>query len=305
MEPDIIRAQYDDLEAIAKQFAQQHEAANTLRNAICRDYDSLINDGWKGQGVRAFAQEMDGKVFPALDRLSALMELGAQVTRQIAAILQRGEEEAAALFGGETARLAQHGNEQPPARAIDYSKYDQALSFMHQKMVSNANGDVATRLRRALKFDLLELIPGVSLLQGADLPVELARFAEKSYPGGEWDYKQDLERDLNLKTDKEYFLPMRGDPDHKYYYDIWANIHYGYVGSAGGVPGIVLQEVGKRIGRNDPGDELSVQIGIDLWNKYGDSLTPQQLEAEILKHKDQYASGEGAKAQKYSDAPSR
>jgi WXG100 family type VII secretion target len=290
MEPDIIRAQYDDLEAIAKRFTQQHEAANTLRDAICREYDSLVNGGWKGRGVQAFAGEMDGKVLPALDRLSALMELGAQVTRQVADVFRRAEEEAAALLGGETSPLVQHGNEPPSASAVDYSRYDQALNFMHQKMVANANGDIAQRLRRSLRPDLLELIPGVSLLQAADIPVELARFAEKSYPGGEWDYKQDLERDLNLKVDGNYFLPMRGDPDHRYYYDIWANIHYGYVGSAGGVPGVALRQVGKIIERNDPGDELSVQIGIDLWNQYGNSLTPQQVEAEILKHKDQYAS---------------
>src|SRR5690606_8262278 len=129
-------------------------------------------------------------------------------------------------------------------KPVDYSKYDHTLNFMHKKMVENANGDIANRLRRDLRPDLLDLIPGMSLLQAMDLPVELARFAEKSYPGGEWDYKKDLREDLNLHSENDRFLPMRGDPEHRYFYDIWANIHYGYVGSASGIPATALQGVG-------------------------------------------------------------
>ncbi len=105
-------------------------------------------------------------------------------------------------------------------------------------------------------------------------------------PGGPWDHKPILTQMLGLEKANDYYFPIRGDTEHEYYYDIWSNIHYGYVGSAAGFDPDTLQwgaALGDGIaGFNDLGDVLSVQIGIDLWNQYGLRLTPEQLRQAIL-----------------------
>ena len=66
----------------------------------------------------------------------------------------------------------------------------------------------------------------------------LAKWGLKVRTGGDWDHKPKLDYMLDLdgnswdKNDDDYFFPIRGDKKHEYYYDIWSNIHYGYVGSA-------------------------------------------------------------------------
>jgi hypothetical protein len=80
-------------------------------------------------------------------------------------------------------------------------------------------------------------------------------------------------------------FPIEGDNNHEYYYDIWSNIHYGYVGSAAGIGGGMLQwgaARGGAAGRNDPMDVETIQIGIDLWNRHGAGLTQKQFHDEIL-----------------------
>jgi hypothetical protein len=84
-------------------------------------------------------------------------------------------------------------------------------------------------------------------------------------------------------------FPIPGDDEHEYNYDIWSNIHYGYVGMAAGFNSLELR--GGAIaadGQYVPADDLSVQIGIELWEKYGPNLTPEQLHQAILDRKEEY-----------------
>jgi hypothetical protein len=80
--------------------------------------------------------------------------------------------------------------------------------------------------------------------------------------------------------------------EYEYYYDIWSNIHYGYVGRAIGFDSMTLQygaNLGDYfVGRNDAGDVLNTQIGIDLWDSDRLNLTPQRLHQVILEHKNEY-----------------
>jgi hypothetical protein len=98
-----------------------------------------------------------------------------------------------------------------------------------------------------------------------------------------WDHKPVLRRMLTLGPD--FHFPIEGDADHEYYYDIWSNIHYGYVGAAAGFTDWMLQwgaARGGAAGTNDPVDVETIQIGIDLWNRYELNLTQQQLREEVL-----------------------
>ena len=98
---------------------------------------------------------------------------------------------------------------------------------------------------------------------------------------------------LRLKADNDYYFPIRGDSQHEYYYDIWSNIHYGYVGTAVGFDRNTLQagSFGNDLlkGLNPFGlssDEVSIDIGIDLWEEYKFDLTAEQLRDEIVSRGD-------------------
>ncbi|WP_169317132.1 polymorphic toxin type 44 domain-containing protein [Actinacidiphila oryziradicis] len=78
------------------------------------------------------------------------------------------------------------------------------------------------------------------------------------------------------------------------YYNIWANISYGYVGQAAGFSAGDLQH-GAELNAwaaqtNTPGNWIGRQIGIDLYAHYKpDRLTPQAIDDEINAHLSQLA----------------
>ena len=151
----------------------------------------------------------------------------------------------------------------------------------------------------------------------ADNTTDLLLWWEKVKDESDWDRKPQLAKLLNLERDKDYYFPIHGDPQHEYYYDIWSNIHYGYVARAAGFSEFILKkgsqandtgkafekflledapkaiselsisEIGDAFNNlgNGIGDVLdatssdivSVQIGIDLWNKHGDKLRQEHI----------------------------
>lgn len=99
MPNDHIRADYDELATIAREFQQEGQSVEALILRLQRCVDELEYGGWIGRGASAFYAEMHNDVFPALRRLSnALLEAGDAVTR-ISEIIREAEEAAAALFG--------------------------------------------------------------------------------------------------------------------------------------------------------------------------------------------------------------
>jgi len=110
-------------------------------------------------------------------------------------------------------------------------------------------------------------------------------------PGGAWDHKPILDRMLDLKINRDYYFPIKGDFTHEYYYDIWSNMHYGFVGLAAEIGENLLQfgaSVPSLAGTNDHGDVLSTSIGFELWKSYGLKLTAENLHMAILAHKNDF-----------------
>ncbi|MCB0194614.1 MAG: WXG100 family type VII secretion target [Anaerolineae bacterium] len=95
---DEIRADYEELEQIAGQFANQaNEIEEMLRNYHGR-YVELRDGGWIGRGADAFMAEMDDEVIPATVRFYKAMNEANKVTKDIINQLRQSEEEAAGLF---------------------------------------------------------------------------------------------------------------------------------------------------------------------------------------------------------------
>ena len=182
---------------------------------------------------------------------------------------------------------------------VSYDRFDKTLDYMFNEMVTNSRSDTVKGIKAQLDYanylmhpkGFWEHITAALAQAGGDnaaihINAALIQWGLKVRPGGDWDHKPKLAEMLGLKKENDYYFPIRGDSQHEVFYDIWSNIHYGYVGSAAGFDAKTLQEgaaVADGIaGRNDPVDVLTVQIGIDLWNKYGDKLTKEQLHQEIL-----------------------
>lgn len=176
------------------------------------------------------------------------------------------------------------------SQALDYSRSEEALTRMHQEMISNLD-DIDK-----MRFFNFSHGPFPS-------PLALAEFAYRVGPDGEWDHKPMLQRELDFNPDEEpgkgFYFPIEGNDQNEYNYDIWSNIHYGYVGMAAGFTSDELrsgadladskspQEVlggGHRV----PADDLSVRIGIELWEEHGPNLTEEQLRQAIIDHTDEY-----------------
>jgi WXG100 family type VII secretion target len=97
-----IQADYEQLDAMAARFGQSAAATDELYNRIRHSAEDLAQDGWEGRGSAAFAAEMSGNVFPACARLTDALWEGQKAVRQIITVLRQAEEEAAALFGGDS-----------------------------------------------------------------------------------------------------------------------------------------------------------------------------------------------------------
>jgi len=161
---------------------------------------------------------------------------------------------------------------------LDYSRFDQALAYMYQELTVNAQSKDVQPIKNALG-------------SGNDLLARTLWFnlVAKDH---KWDHKPLLEKKLGLKTPPDYWFPIRGDNEHEWYYDIWSNIHYGFVGRAAGFDAKTLQDYAASrypgAGTNDEGDVLSVQIGVDLWDDYQLALTQEQLHQAIVSHLQDY-----------------
>lgn len=118
---------------------------------------------------------------------------------------------------------------------------------------------------------------------------------------GPWDHKPILKRMYESMPSpprpfgamgRAFHFPIRGDVFHEFYYDIWSNIHFGFVGTRCGFDEKTLQEGAASgfpgAGGNDEGDVLSTRIGVELWKNKGLSLTASDLLAAILARTSDY-----------------
>jgi WXG100 family type VII secretion target len=101
MSTDIIQANYAHLDAVAARFGQHAELVATLDSRVRQGVAALADGGWEGAGSAAFLAEMQGEVFPTLQRFRQALEEARAVTLEAKIILQQAEEEAARVFQGD------------------------------------------------------------------------------------------------------------------------------------------------------------------------------------------------------------
>lgn len=95
---DEIKADYNQLDQVAGQFANQAQMIEQMIQQVRSSMDPLENGGWIGRGADAFFSEMYGEVLPACQRLLLVLQDAAQSTRDIVNTMHRAEDEASAPF---------------------------------------------------------------------------------------------------------------------------------------------------------------------------------------------------------------
>ena len=96
------RANYDELNAIARRWTHEAQAARQMVYSIRQCVDALQAGDWVGEGATAFYAEMHTAVLPALNRLVHALSAAAQTTHQINMLMQQAERDAAAVLHDDT-----------------------------------------------------------------------------------------------------------------------------------------------------------------------------------------------------------
>jgi hypothetical protein len=177
------------------------------------------------------------------------------------------------------------GNVQVGATPIDDTfRFNEAVKFMYSEMMHNP-------------FNFFLYMENLNL---PNSPLnKLALWNQMVDNGHRWDHKSILVEKLYLKG-TNYSFEFPGDQDYEYFYDIWSNVHYGYVGRAIGIPREILQGFsiandvwsdikGLKIPRIFDGpDYNAVAIGMDLWDSGQtlENLTEDKLRQAILDNRD-------------------
>ena len=202
----------------------------------------------------------------------------------------------------------------PPTLNIRMTDGDNDMPFdvyIWNLMTSNTNSSLAQLLKslntsNSISFwlDAPDRIPGAGEGQTAAALEDtgnklIARilFGIQVRHGGPWDPKKDIAKDYS------YFQKIY---DEWYYYDLWGNIMYGYLGAQAGfseselLDGAGLEQIGSSLfyttvkinigffpqrqtgitglrAWDDPNDQAWIRLGIDLWNLNGLQITPSDI----------------------------
>ena len=201
--------------------------------------------------------------------------------------------------------------------AVERDEITPIASWMAGEMNGNAGSEDVRSMRRMNRYDASRCIsdyselplwrqilaPGMTPEQCINQQMTfrvaaLVAWGMKVRQGGDWDHKPVIARRFNPRNP--------GGPQHwhlygntLYFYDVWSNLHYGYVGVAAGfsegvlLDGAGLEQIGSAVlsGRmprsspdtsgmrawDDPADREAVQLGMALYALKPDRVTTRDL----------------------------
>lgn len=166
----------------------------------------------------------------------------------------------------------------PTGSARSEQKFSDAGKWIFEEMKRNSKSDTVREIQSLLdKPEWYEL----GRNYGSDVSAALAMWGVKVAPGQDWDHKPQLQARYDLQTLDDYYFKQPGT-NREVFYDIYSNIHYGYVGRAAGFDADTLikgASLGETLltGDDDQGDQITMRVGVDLYDRYGEDLTEEQL----------------------------
>jgi RHS repeat-associated protein len=169
-------------------------------------------------------------------------------------------------------------------RAAGENRFWMEENFIFKQMKHNITTTTAKLIRYANDTTIK--------LFGVNLPAPLPPLAAASLtgdglwvnmekPGGQWDHKPIIAKMAHYN----YWAQVPGLPV-EVFYDVWSNIHYGYVGRNVGFGRNELN-YGQQMpgaGHTDAGDIASTVLGMDLWDDFGSGLTFQEFDRSVIQY---------------------
>lgn len=215
-------------------------------------------------------------------------------------------------------KLALAEKKPKPATCKHPDMMEQVASYIAEEMNRNIAHPSVLRMKKLTSFDATRehakfqelpwyarlLPPAFPNMEVGNTAAAMALWAERVGQGRPWDHKVIIAQQFGGVWHKQ------GEVD--YFYDIWSNIHYGYVGRAGGLSESVLldgagleqiasdsirkvQKWAKRKGPHrsadieglrawdDIGDRVAISIGVKLHKLHPNGgITAKILMAEVL-----------------------
>ncbi len=194
--------------------------------------------------------------------------------------------------------------------------------YMRDEMANNAAGEDVRRMRENNNFsgesciaDYQKLpfwkqLLGLGITPDQCMNMEMSAnsaalisWGLKVRQNGDWDHKPIIAQRFHPRnpTGQQHWHLY---DTTLYYYDVWSNIHYGYVGKAAGfsdavlLDGAGLEQIGSTLMRlsrpqrdstssglrawDDPHDRAGIEIGINLYRSYSTGLTTQIVLNSVL-----------------------
>jgi WXG100 family type VII secretion target len=93
-----IKCNYDEVGQLINIFKDQNSTLGAMTKKIQSAKEELSGGQWVGKGAKAFYAEMDQKVLPALNKLTAAMDGGSQTITKANQVMQQAEDDSKNLF---------------------------------------------------------------------------------------------------------------------------------------------------------------------------------------------------------------
>ena len=249
-----------------------------------------------------------------------VMATGGLGEKTRSATTQQASQASVSAQGGSTSpiKLALAESKPLPVTCNDPDMMEPIASYIAGEMNRNITHPSVLKMKKLTSFDATEehakfqklpwyarlLPPDFQSMMVANTAAAMALWAERVGQDRPWDHKKSIRQQFSGVWHKQ------GEVD--YFYDIWSNIHYGYVGRAGGLSesalldGAGLEQIASDTIRkiddwdeqdgprryadidgmrawDDIGDRVSISIGIKLHKQQPDGgITAKVLMNEVL-----------------------
>ncbi|MET9293862.1 polymorphic toxin type 44 domain-containing protein [Streptomyces sp. NPDC003077] len=175
------------------------------------------------------------------------------------------------------------------------TRIDEAEKYMKsEKRFTDAETYIFSEMKTNMKSDEVRAIQAllrppkwyeIGRNPGSETTAALTMWFAKVAPHQDWDHKPKLTERYDLKKSDDFYF-KQPNSQKEVFYDIYSNIHYGYVGRAAGFDQKTLIEgasVGESMftGDDDEGDQITMRVGMELYDKYGENMTQEQLHQGI------------------------
>jgi hypothetical protein len=168
------------------------------------------------------------------------------------------------------------------------------IAYIHGEMKKNVKSGEAIAIRDWLDVSFWDVV--VPIKMGANTARANKKWYDMVKTGGPWDHKKHIRSTYGEWTHDALSKRL-------FRFDIWSNLHYGYVGASCGfgedwllagvgvaqVPGgAVPAGVANRVqdptspldwakALDDPADQWAISLGYGLWGSYKDALTADHI----------------------------